>query len=147
VPLLCGGLGEDIEAGESQPQDAEVLSLIDCLRALLVETKRKVCVVASADLSHVGPRFGDNRTLTGSYLASIEQHDRAVLDHAIAARPDEMFATVSARGNSTNICGLAPIYIMLKALGDCRGELLDYRQATSPDRQQSVSFAAATFWQ
>jgi len=146
VPLLCGDLGEDIEAGESQPQDAEVLSLIDCLRALIAETDRKVCVIASADLSHVGPRFGDNRSLTGAYLASVEEHDRAVLEHAVSGRPDETFAVVSARRNDTNICGLAPIYILLKALGECRGELLDYRQAPSPDRQQCVSFAAASFW-
>jgi AmmeMemoRadiSam system protein B len=145
LPILCGGLGEDIEAGETEPQDAEVLSMIDCLRELLADTSRKVCLIASADLSHVGPRFGDNRMLTGGYLASVEQHDRAVLDHAVAGRPDEMFAIVSARRNDTNICGLAPIYIMLKTLGECRGELLDYRQAASPDRQQCVTFAAATF--
>jgi len=146
VPLLCGNLGEDIEAGESRPQDAEVLSLIDCLRALIGDTSRKVCVIASADLSHVGPRFGDNRALTPGYLGSVEQHDRAVLDHAVSGRPDDMFSVVSARRNDTNICGLAPIYIMLKALGECRGELLDYRQAASPDGQQCVTFAAASFW-
>jgi len=146
VPLLCGNLGEDIEAGESRPQDAEVLSLIDCLRALIAETHRKVCVIASADLSHVGPRFGDNRSLSPAYLASVEQHDRAVLDHAVSGRSDEMFAVVSARRNDTNICGLAPIYILLKALGECRGELLDYSQAASPDRQQCVTLAAASFW-
>ena len=144
VPLLCGGLGEDIGAGESSPQDAEVLSMIECLRALL-DTGRRVCLIASADLSHVGPRFGDSRRPTPAYLSSVEEHDRAVLDHAIAGRPDEMFAAVSARHNDTNICGLSPIYLMLKALGQCAGELLDYRQATSPDGQQSVTFAAATF--
>ena len=146
VPLLCGGLGEDIEAGESTPQDAEVLSMVECLQQL-VASGRRVCLIASADLSHVGPRFGDNRRLTPSYLASVEEHDRAVLEHAIAGRADAMFAAVSTRRNDTNICGLAPIYLMLKALGDCRGALLDYRQATSPDGQQSVTFAAATFRQ
>lgn len=147
VPLLCGGLAEEIAAGESHPQNAEVRSMADCLRSLISEGGRRVCVIASADLSHVGPRFGDQRSLTAAYLAAVEKHDRAVLNWAVAGQPDAMFAEVSARKNETNICGLVPIYVMLQAIEGCHGELLDYRQVTSPDRQQCVTFAAATFWQ
>jgi len=145
VPILCGGFGEELLEGETELQDAETLSLIDCLSELLVDNARRTCIIASADLSHVGPRFGGDRSLTGSYLSEVEAYDRVVLEHAISGDADAMFAAVSARGNDTNICGLGPIYIALRALGDCRRELLHYEQATSPDRQQSVSFAAATF--
>jgi AmmeMemoRadiSam system protein B len=106
---------------------------------------RQVCLIASADLSHVGPRFGGSRALTPAYLEKVEQHDRAVLRAAMEGRADEMLSAVLRRHNDTNICGLTSMYVMLNALGECQGELLDYRQATSPDRQQCVTFAAATF--
>lgn len=146
VPLLCGGLEEEFAAGSDTVENAEVRSIVRSLQRLAEPGGRKTCIIASADLSHVGPRFGATRPLAGRDLSEVEEHDRAVLCAAMAGEADGMFRLVSQRGNDTNICGLAPIYVLVKALGDFRGELLDYRQATSPDRQQSVSFAAATLW-
>jgi AmmeMemoRadiSam system protein B len=146
VPLLCGGLDEEFESGSEAMENAEVLSIVECLQELMDEGDRKACLIASADLSHVGPRFGAPRPLTASDLGKVEKHDRQVLEAAMVGDADGMFRLVSERHNDTNICGLAPIYVLLKTLREFRGELLDYRQATSPDGQQSVSFAAATLW-
>ncbi len=146
VPLLCGGLDEEFEADSGTVENAEVQSIVECLQELLQEDERRACIIASADLSHVGPRFGAARPLTSADLRPVEEHDRAVLAAAMAGDGEGMFQLASQRGNDTNICGLAPMYVLVKALGKFRGELLDYRQATSPDRQQSVSFAAATLW-
>jgi len=145
VPLLCGGFAEEMMEGELELQNAEALCMADVLRDVVENSGRKVCVIASADLSHVGPQFGLDRPLTSGYLEGVEKHDRRVLELAMDGDPDAMFTAVAERRNDTNICGLGPIYLTVKALGDCRRELLHYGQATSPDRQQSVSFAAATF--
>jgi AmmeMemoRadiSam system protein B len=146
VPLLCGGLDEEFGAGSDTVENAEAQSIVECLQELLQEDERKACIIASADLSHVGPRFGATHPLTSADLKPVEEHDRAVLAAAMAGDAEGMFQLVSHRGNDTNICGLAPMYVLVKALGEFRGDLLDYRQATSPDRSQSVSFAAATLW-
>ena len=147
VPLLCGGLEEELEEGADAVENAEVLSIVECLQALLEQGDRKTCLIASADLSHVGPRFGADRPLMAPDLEKVQEHDRQVLQAAMVGDAEGMFRLISRRRNDTNICGLAPIYVLLRSLGDFRGQLLDYRQATSPDRQQSVSFAAATLWQ
>jgi AmmeMemoRadiSam system protein B len=146
VPLLCGGLQEEMEAGVPASENAEVHSLVECLREIAAGGERSVCVLASADLSHVGPNFGGDRPLTPGYLEKIADFDREILASAVAGDPDGMFRLVAGRRNDTNICGLSPMYVMVSALGACRGQLLDYRQATAPDRKQSVTFAAATFW-
>ncbi|MGQ9731633.1 MAG: AmmeMemoRadiSam system protein B, partial [Candidatus Zipacnadales bacterium] len=146
VPILCGGLSEELAAGETTVQDAETLSLIDCLRSLVATTARSTCVIASADLSHVGPRFGGNRLLTTDFLKQVEEYDRRILQHAVNGEPEAMFAEVGNHHNNTNICGLMPIYMLVQTLHGTRGILLHYEQATTSDRQQSVSFAAAAFY-
>ncbi len=165
VPLLCGGLQEEMEDGVPAGENAEVSSLIECLQEVVADGVRRTCVIASADLSHVGPNFGGRRPVTPAFLEKVEAFDRQVLEAAVALEPDRMFQLVAERKNDTNICGLCPMYVAIGAMegasapitvGDkappktepveCRGELLDYHQAVSPDRRQAVSFAAATFW-
>jgi len=146
VPILCGGLQEEIEEGLPASENAEVSSLIECLGEIVADGARKTCVIASADLSHVGPDFGGDRPVTSAFLEKVEAFDRQVLEPVIGLERDRLFQLVAERKNDTNICGLCPIYMALGALGECRGELLDYQQAASPDRRQAVSFAAATFW-
>ena len=146
VPLLCGGLQEEIDDGRSASENAEVRSLTECLGEIMADPSRPACLLASVDLSHVGPSFGGDRPVTPGLLEKIEAHDRAVLDAAVALDPDRLFQVVAGRRNDTNICGLSPLVLAAGSLPPCRGELLDYRQATAPDRSQSVTFAAATFW-
>ena len=146
VPILCGGLQEEMEGGLPAAENAEVRSLIECLREVVAGGARRSCVIASADLSHVGPDFGGDRPVTPASLEKVEAFDRQVLGAAVALERDRVFELVAERRNDTNLCGLCPIYVALGALGKCRGELLDYQQAAGPDRRQAVSFAAATFW-
>ena len=101
---------------------------------------RRVCFVASADLAHVGPAYGDPRPPTAAEAARLEARDRETL--AFVAKGDAAgFHRDALRDDrARRICGLAPIYAALRASG-AGARLLHYERWT--DGVDSVSFAAA----
>jgi len=132
LPILCSSLSH---LREPALHTARFLSALE--RAL---RGRKACFVASADLAHVGPAYGDARPPTPAEAARLEARDRETLAH-LAAGDAEGFHRDAVRDDGRRrLCGLAPIYAAIRASG--RGaRLLHYERWT--DGVDSVSFAAA----
>src|SRR5207245_3905829 len=57
LPILCGSLHRSREAGRDPSADPFVARFLGTLGELTAA--RRVCLIAGADLAHVGPRFGD----------------------------------------------------------------------------------------
>jgi AmmeMemoRadiSam system protein B len=107
-------------------------------------------ILAGVDLSHVGPRFGDQEDVTPERKKLIEGKDRATLELALQLKPDDFYRSVVSDGNKRKVCGLSALYTalrLIKALaGDApgAGKLLAYGQADDP-AGGVVSFAGAVF--
>jgi hypothetical protein len=99
--------------------------------------------VAGVDLAHVGPRFGDPDPNTAGSLATVERADRAMLESVVAGDARGFFAQVAADRDARRICGLSPIYSLLRLLPTGPGRLLQYRQW--PDPEGAVTFCAVGF--
>jgi predicted class III extradiol MEMO1 family dioxygenase len=99
-----------------------------------------VCVIAGADLAHVGPRFGDPDPVSPSWLAEVEREDRAMLETVTAGDAHAFFESAARDGDRRRICGLSPIYTLLRSVGDVSGDLRRYGQW--PDPQGTVTFAS-----
>ena len=99
--------------------------------------------IAGADLAHVGPRFGDPELLSPAAMARIEAEDRAMLGAVEAGDATAFFESVAADGDRRRICGLSPIYSLLRVLGGRRGELRRYGHTGDP--ACLVSFASVVF--
>jgi hypothetical protein len=104
---------------------------------------RRYCLVAGADLAHVGPRFGDAEPVSRARLAQIEAEDRALLSLVTGVDAGGFFTAVAVDGDSRRTCGLSPIYALLATLPAGRGRLLRYGQW--PDPQGTVTFASVAF--
>jgi AmmeMemoRadiSam system protein B len=124
----------------SEPAIAGVL---DALRDVMATVPRRYCLVAGADLAHVGPRFGDPEPVSPARLARVEAEDRALLARVTAVDPAGFFGSVVADGDSRRTCGLSPIYAVLATLPAGRGRLLRYGQWPDPDG--TVTFASLAF--
>jgi hypothetical protein len=120
-----------------------VTGVLDALREVMATVPRRYCLLAGADLAHVGPRFGDPRPISRAELARVELEDRALLAVVAEGDVDTFFATVLREGDRRRVCGLSPIYALLRLLPDVRGRLLRYGQW--PDPQGTVSFASMAF--
>ncbi|HVY44805.1 MAG TPA: MEMO1 family protein, partial [Minicystis sp.] len=102
---------------------------------------------AGADLAHVGPRFGDARPLDAAGRAALRRTDATSIDLALAGDAAGFFRQVAADLDVRRVCGLAPIYTMLRVLDEGRaGELLNYEQCVDPDEGSIVSHASLAFW-
>ncbi len=132
LPVLCSSIAHLDEPARFTAR------FLDALRRAV--DGRKACFVASADLAHVGPGYGDARPLTPAELAWLETEDRRTLAF-LEAGDAEGFHRAAVRNDSRRrLCGIAPTYAAIRASGRA-ARVLHYERWT--DGRDSVSFAAA----
>jgi AmmeMemoRadiSam system protein B len=146
VPVLAG-LGAHQLSGTDPAEEAMVAKFMDGVKALVDARPGKVVVVAGADLAHVGPRFGDKAYGAGQ-RRDLETKDRASLDRAAAGEAREFWDHVSADLEKRRVCGLAPIWSLMTAVGHtgAKGKVLHYEQTVDADDGSIVSHAAVGFY-
>jgi AmmeMemoRadiSam system protein B len=143
LPVLASYLHEAVWTGEAPEADPRVPRFVDALRETMAASSRRVCLIAGVDLAHVGPRFGDAEPNTPGSLAAVERADRSMLESVVNGDAHGFFASVALDRDARRICGLSPIYTLLRLLPEARGRLLRYTQW--PDPEGAVSFCAVTF--
>ena len=97
---------------------------------------RRVLLVASVDLSHVGPAFG-GEPVDAVGRERLLASDRALLDR-VTAGDTEGFVSALRDGADTNVCGSGPLYLVLRALGETSGDDVDYQVCPADDADSSV---------
>jgi AmmeMemoRadiSam system protein B len=144
VPILCGSFDRFVEGRRSPREDEEMGAFTDALRETLAAVGGRTVVIASADLAHVGPRFGDPQPVTPGQLREVRDADREMLATVEAGDAEGFFRLVARDGDRRRICGLPPIYTMMQVLPQSLGRLLHYGQW--PDPQGTVTFASLVMY-
>jgi len=143
LPVLASYLHESLWRGGDPEADLRVPRFVDALRDTMAASSKRVCLVAGVDLAHVGPRFGDREPNSAASLAQVERDDRAMLESVVGVDPRGFYAGVAADHDARRICGLSPIYTLLRLLPETQGRLVRYTQW--PDPQGAVTFCAVAF--
>jgi AmmeMemoRadiSam system protein B len=143
LPVLASYLHESLWSGGAPEADPRIPRFVDALRETMAASARRVCLVAGVDLAHVGPRFGDREPNTAASLARVERDDRAMLESVMGGDARGFYAGVAADHDARRICGLSPIYTLLRLLPEAPGRLVRYTQW--PDPEGAVTFCAVTF--
>jgi AmmeMemoRadiSam system protein B len=144
VPVLCGSLHRFVEGRRTPGGDRDIDAFIATLQDTMTALGGRTVVMASADLAHVGPRFGDPHQMTPGQLREVADADRAMLQSVEAGDAEAFFRAVARDGDRRRVCGLPPIYTLLRLLPGARGRLLRYSQW--PDPQGTVTFAAVALY-
>ena len=143
VPILVGSFHRFVAEGRSPGGDAQVEGFIAALREAMAAYRQnvgKVCLIASVDFAHVGPQFGDEQPVDEARLEELAQADGKSLDAVCRGDAEAFYWSVAEDGDARNVCGLAPIYTMLRVLEDSEGEVLRYSQW--PDPNGTVTFSS-----
>ena len=143
VPVLTSFVHEAIARGQRPEADRQVTRFLDALGETVAASGRRVAFVAGADLAHVGPRFGDADPVSPKEAARLAAADRATLAAVTAGDADGFFDDAARDGDARRICGLSPIWMLLRATGGAPGVLRHYGQ--TPDPQCVVTFASVVF--
>jgi AmmeMemoRadiSam system protein B len=146
VPILAG-LGAHQASGDDPGADGRVARFLDGVRELVEGRPGRVVVVAGADMAHVGPRFGDDRAFDAEERAQLERADRASLERATALDPGGFWAHVAEDLEKRRVCGLAPIWSLLRSVsGTAHARVLHYEQTVDREDGSIVSHAAVAYY-
>ncbi len=146
VPVLVGSFHDILVEGKAAAVDADVAGMVAAVRETVAELPGETCVVAGADLAHVGRHFGDASGPTESTLREVEDADRKFLERVERGEAEEAFQFIAAERDRRRVCGYPPIYMALRCLENPRGRLLDYRQWSDLEAGAAVTFAALAFY-
>jgi AmmeMemoRadiSam system protein B len=143
VPVLTSFVHEALLHGKRPEDDRRVARFLAALHDTVAACGRRVAFVAGADLAHVGPRFGDPDPMSADALARLGVDDRATLETVAAGDADAFFDDAARDGDRRRICGLSPIWMLLRANAGRPGIVRQYGQW--PDPQAVVTFASVVF--
>jgi MEMO1 family protein len=144
LPVLASYLHESLWSAADPEADPRVPRFLDALQETIAASSRRVCLIAGVDLAHVGPRFGDAEANTPASLAQVERDDRAMLESVVGVDARGFYAGIAADHDARRICGLSPIYTLLRLMpAAAKGRLVRYTQW--PDPEGAVTFCAVTY--
>jgi hypothetical protein len=147
VPLLVGSFGDCVSSLTRPDRVPEIQRMVAALRAAEAAAGEEVCYVISGDLAHIGPKFDDPDPVGEPWLTESRKQDEAILAKLAAADAGGYFDAIAAEEDARRICGLPPTFLTLAAAGPTTGRVLHYQQFVHPQGFESVSFAAAAFYE
>lgn len=147
VPFLCPDPCGPSGTAPYDQRGVDPNTFAQALGRLLRETDKRTLLIAGADLSHFGQRFGDARELDAPFLAEVECKDRDALGAVVAGRSDLFLQGLRDRQNDTRVCSAGSIYTLMSALSDARAQLLHYHQTVDRESGTAVSCSAVAMWQ
>ena len=146
VPILVGSFHDLIANGSSPASDPGIAAMIRAVRDTMAELPRSYCLIAGADLAHVGRRFGDASGPTEATMRDVERRDREFLGLVEAGAPEEVFRSIAEDRDQRRVCGYPPIYMTLSCLERPAGRLLQYRQWVDFQAGAAVTFAGVAIY-
>jgi AmmeMemoRadiSam system protein B len=150
VPIICGGFFPEIKSGRSPETNPTIAEFVQALREVieLWESRgKRVGLIASVDLSHVGTQFGDDSIITPRRLQQIETEDLLFLNCIEAGDKDAMHEAIAHDNNARNVDAHPAVWTLLAAFPELRGQLLHYAQAHNAQQNIVVSFASMVLYE
>jgi AmmeMemoRadiSam system protein B len=146
IPILVGSFHDIHSESATAADNIEIQRVVSAVRETIEEAQRNFCIIAGADLAHVGRRFGDDSGPTESSLCEVKRQDLDFLNLAAAGDAEGVFQSIAADNDSRRVCGFPPIYMALRCLDQADGKLLQYRQWSDLDAGAAVTYAAMALY-
>jgi AmmeMemoRadiSam system protein B len=142
VPVLCSFSSAEIGPGADAETAGRVVEFVSALRSATERSGVEVCLLASADLAHLGPRYGDASGIGPGGTDRVRGEDLELLAAVEGGDADGFASLLRLQGDRRRICGFSSIYTLLKALEPASARLLKHGCAPVDDRGSVVSFAS-----
>jgi MEMO1 family protein len=136
---------------ENYPIYNEFIDLLkSTLKDLFLAVGRRVVIVSSVDLSHVGRQFGDDFSVNNDKALEISQNDQLYLDAILRFDKNSFYNLIVEHNNQQRVCGFSTIYSFLDLVKrldlGLKGELLKYDYVVDKFESSFVSFASIAFY-
>jgi len=150
VPVF-GALVHDPAANNGRSYDGSGVDFepfVQALKGAIARQPGPTLIVSSADLSHVGPAFGDQKPLVGdaedvvNFRNSVHQHDLACLKMLTDLKPNDLVASIAWQQNPTRWCSVGNLVATMMVAEPSKVDLLNYGAAMDQGGSTMVSSAA-----
>ncbi len=146
VPILCSlshhMFRENSPLTEERQKFDEFCAAI---RKVCNRNSKKVCFIASADLDHIGPRYGDSFVPHKGTVNDALEKDRRMLNSLERLDLGGFIQQIVQENDSRRICGFSPIISMFNCMDATEGRLLGIDFAQVDDKNSFVSFTSMIF--
>lgn len=116
------------------------------LRTVLNEAGRSYCVIAGAELAHLGMRYGDKAPPTDFSFHRAMQQDLEMLKPVEELKPEEFAAYIQKESDQRRISGFSPIYSLLRLIQAETGQVLRYDRGITDQFNSTVTYASMAFF-
>lgn len=141
VPLLCSFSMEERDA------DAGYIEETAALLRDIAARRGSVGFLASVDLAHIGPRYGDRSSPDSSLLIEHMAADRGLLETLERCDSGGFMEILLRERNRRRVCGAAPLYVFSRVLeGRALGRTLKHSYAIVGEDRSFVTFASMAFY-
>ncbi|MEI7656625.1 MAG: AmmeMemoRadiSam system protein B [Phycisphaerae bacterium] len=147
-PAVMGVLIHDPTVNNGESYDGLGISFdafVDAMRKALASLPGRTLVVSSADLSHVGRAFGDDRDVAGDspevqeFRTGVFNHDREMIQLLAQGKADELVASMAWQQNPTHWCSIGNMCAAFKLVQPARVHVFNYVAALDDSSQGMVS--------
>lgn len=136
IPILTGSFHHFVGNGQHPRQDQPLARFIAALQA---ETDgRRVVAVASVDLAHVGPSFGDPFVMDARRRQQLRASDGRLLQAISAGDHAHFYDEIAQAHDRQRICGFSATYLMLRYLDGSQGTVVAYEHCPADDEDNSL---------
>lgn len=146
VPILCSFSYPVLNQDEFPRESKIVENFSLALKKTISQYDKKVCLIASVDLSHVGLRYGDQNSPDLSFLAKVNEADQESLKHIASLDGEGFYRCIEKYEDRYRVCGFAPVYTLLRAIDAKEGKLLNYSNTKVDPDNSTVTFASMVFY-
>lgn len=157
-PKVWGALIHDPTRNAGESYDGKGLGMdpfVEALRQAIESSDGKTLVIASVDLSHIGPMFGDRQSVAGDEQTNeagvrmrnrAVEHDRAMLQMLSEGKVDEMVASLAWQKNPTRWRGVGPLTAAARATLPGEVRMLNYMAAIDQQGMAMISSCSAAIF-
>lgn len=136
IPILIGSFYHFLGNGSHPSHDTRLNYLLESLRR---ETNgRRLLLVSSVDLAHVGPNFGDKFVMDRPRREILKEEDHNLIQAVLRGDAAGFYNQVAAVHDHNRICGFAPLYLMLSYLGPTEGLEIAYNHCPADLQDHSL---------
>jgi MEMO1 family protein len=136
VPILIGSFQHLVANGGHPEQDARFGRFLNALRD--VSEGRRVLMVSSVDLAHMGPVFGDPFPMDKERRDDLARSDTQLMASAVQGDADGWFEQIATVKDRNRICGFSPTYFLLRHLGATTGQRIAYQHCPADTQDASL---------
>jgi MEMO1 family protein len=143
VPVLTSFSYSDLLT--RQGSDAKIRRMIDAFRRAEENCPKRTCYIASVDLAHLGPRYGDDQAPTASVVSETMDRDRRLLETVTNGDSEGFLSCIAAEHNRRQVCGFSAIYTLLRLFPGMHGRMLAQDYCRMDETGSVVTYASLAF--